>query len=437
MVHIIVRGFWIGAIGLRYVSGDIDYDELNYSEHFTDFYKKRIGSFDEYIEKLENFSSVLFSFTFLLFFLLFSFFIFNLVFGILIATLIKFNLIDPKPGEPGLEIFIGSVYYLLGLIVLIDFITLGAFKKITDKTVGGIYMWIYRFYSTVSLSFLYRPLLLNFIDNRYTKRLFFLAIPYGLSLILLSGYTLERHEYFPSFSSEQVNYESISESIVNFRYYDDLRDDYVVSLGSLGKRKKKPSIDMISLSQYEVDRSELKFFLEYEERDTRRLDASDESIFAYRKNGLRHNIQNNKAKDGHYDEIIAREMIDINQSFSLGKVDSIDLLLKKKYGDFQGDRIELRERIVESFDNEKSIYANQKSRKIKNAILNLYDIRLNNVQIKDELECKYYIHSNMLEKGLLCYLDIDTLAYGGHMITVIKSGEKKRDIPFRKIKQNQ
>ena len=143
MVHIIVRGFWIGAIGLRYVSGDIDYDELNYSEHFTNFYKKRIGSFDEYIEKLENFSSVLFSFTFLLFFLLFSFFIFNLVFVILIAILTKFKLLDPTPGQPGFEIFLGFIYYLFGLLVLIDFITLGAFKKITDKTVGGIYMWIY------------------------------------------------------------------------------------------------------------------------------------------------------------------------------------------------------------------------------------------------------------------------------------------------------
>jgi len=29
LIHIILRGFWIGAIGLRYVSGDIDFDTLN------------------------------------------------------------------------------------------------------------------------------------------------------------------------------------------------------------------------------------------------------------------------------------------------------------------------------------------------------------------------------------------------------------------------
>ena len=34
LIHILVRGLWIGAIGLRYVSGDIDYDKLKYNERF-------------------------------------------------------------------------------------------------------------------------------------------------------------------------------------------------------------------------------------------------------------------------------------------------------------------------------------------------------------------------------------------------------------------
>ena len=31
LIHVVLRGLWIGALGLRFVSGDIDYDELRYS----------------------------------------------------------------------------------------------------------------------------------------------------------------------------------------------------------------------------------------------------------------------------------------------------------------------------------------------------------------------------------------------------------------------
>ena len=73
LIHIIFRGLWIGAIGLRYVSGDIEYDKFNYSEPFTKHIRKKVGDFDSYIEQLEKISSVLFSYTFLLFFIFLSF----------------------------------------------------------------------------------------------------------------------------------------------------------------------------------------------------------------------------------------------------------------------------------------------------------------------------------------------------------------------------
>ena len=63
LIHILSRGMWIGAIGLRYISGDIDYEQLDYNERFTTFLTKRIGSFDDYIEKLERFSSIAFAYT--------------------------------------------------------------------------------------------------------------------------------------------------------------------------------------------------------------------------------------------------------------------------------------------------------------------------------------------------------------------------------------
>ncbi len=35
LIHVLLRGLWIGALGLRYVSGDIDYESLKYSPKFT------------------------------------------------------------------------------------------------------------------------------------------------------------------------------------------------------------------------------------------------------------------------------------------------------------------------------------------------------------------------------------------------------------------
>ena len=43
LIHVILRGLWIGAIGLRYVSHEIDYESLNYSEYFQEHLKKKVG----------------------------------------------------------------------------------------------------------------------------------------------------------------------------------------------------------------------------------------------------------------------------------------------------------------------------------------------------------------------------------------------------------
>lgn len=72
IIHVILRGLWIGAVGLRYFSGDIDYEVLNYTDTFKAYLKKRIGSFDKYIAKLEDYCSLIFALSFLLVFFFLS-----------------------------------------------------------------------------------------------------------------------------------------------------------------------------------------------------------------------------------------------------------------------------------------------------------------------------------------------------------------------------
>lgn len=61
IIHVILRGLWISAVGLRSVSGDIDFDHLKLAPRFDGFLRRKTGSFDAYIERLENLCSIVFS----------------------------------------------------------------------------------------------------------------------------------------------------------------------------------------------------------------------------------------------------------------------------------------------------------------------------------------------------------------------------------------
>ena len=436
LVHIILRGFWIGAIGLRYVSGDIDFDTLNYSDRFKNYYKSRIGSFDEYIERIERLSSVIFSFTFLLFFMLLSFIVFNIVFALIVAIIHKFFAEDLRETVTGI---FGLFYYVLGLIVLIDFFTLGAFKKIKENTVSTIYFWIYRFYSTVSLSFFYRPLLLNFIDNSYTRKLFFLAIPYGLLLLAMSGLFLENYAYFPSFNKDADYATRIHAESIHYIYYDDERKAYYNSFRRDGDRIDKEVINYASLPSYEVSSSELKIFLRYTSKDDEKIKELYPNLYPFRKRGLRHKLFfSNREKDGS-NKLDSLETLEISIARSIIRKGIVpedadpDLVAKfKNYT--ESEWYQALDEIDSDYTNQKYLYQEERISNIKEGLKNLYSVKLDTVEINDDLECEYYIHPNMKERGLMCYYPIDSLTSGKHMLKIYKEDLRAIRVPFRKVK---
>jgi len=75
IVHVLLRGLWIGAVGIRSVSGEIDFDKLDFKPKISEYLKSKIGSFDDFIERLENFSSVMFGLTFIVIFMTLGVFI--------------------------------------------------------------------------------------------------------------------------------------------------------------------------------------------------------------------------------------------------------------------------------------------------------------------------------------------------------------------------
>lgn len=184
ILHVILRGLWIGALGLRYISGDIEYEKLNYSPKFTKFLERKVGSFDKYIATLEDYCSILFAVSFLL-----IFYVISAVLVILFIFLIVIVFLDGSFLPYNISEIMGIVLILFVLAAtflnFIDFITQGFFKR--NAFISKIYFPIYRVYGFITLSFIYRPLVYNFLDNTFGKRLLLALIPiYGVLVVLIT-----------------------------------------------------------------------------------------------------------------------------------------------------------------------------------------------------------------------------------------------------------
>jgi hypothetical protein len=215
LLHVLLRGLWIGALGLRYVSGDIDYDSLKYSQKFTKYLKKRVGSFDKYIGTLENYCSVIFAISFLL-----IFYVLAITFTILAIALIASQLLDnddlPNWLSQGVGITL-MVFLVFGMFfTVIDFITLGFLKK--KKWISRIYFPVYWVFSFITLSFMYRPLVYNFLDNKFGKRLSLALVPFYILITLATSLKYNVSNYISTDMSSNVY-------VANNNNYEDLLNE--------------------------------------------------------------------------------------------------------------------------------------------------------------------------------------------------------------------
>ena len=218
VIHVVIRGLWIGAIGLRYVSNEIDYKSLNYSKRFTYYLKKKVGSFDDYIERLENYCSILFAITFLSLFYIVSFFLCCLLLVLIGNFFLKSGVFSVFTGTILLGFFaIG--YLLLCLVVLIDFLTQGFLKK--KEWTSFLYFPIYKVFSVLTLSFLYRPLVYNILDDKFSKRLTLILTPIYISAFVLATFQTIRSNYIfkEDYSAKYYSYNNNYMNSINKNEY--------------------------------------------------------------------------------------------------------------------------------------------------------------------------------------------------------------------------
>ena len=241
LIHLSVRGMWIGAIGLRSVSGDFDFDALNYQPKFRRFLTKRLGSFDDYIHRLDRNASITFSLAFLLFFAILSIGLFFVsMAGIVTITTSSssFSALIAFDGIPLLKKVIAIlvlIYFVLflfsGLLYLVDFLSFGWFKK--RSFFHKLYYPAYRYLSWVTLARLYRPFYYNIIDHRFGRRL--IRVYLLAAFVGFWGLTITFRP-FPYFN--YTNDQDHSVYLPNYvdQYDRDRGETYMTNRPSIGSR---------------------------------------------------------------------------------------------------------------------------------------------------------------------------------------------------------
>jgi len=219
IIHVTLRSLWIGALGLRYLSGEVEIEKLNYSERFTNYLNKRVGSFDDYIEKLEKLCSVIFAISFLL------------IFYVIAAVLVQYamNFVGSANSETSNFLYvlrIASIVFLIvgAVLTFFDYLSQGLLKK--NKWVSMVYFPFYWVFSYLTLSFLYRPLYYNLIDNKFGRRVSFMLLPFYLSVMFISNLYKEQSGF--------ITYDSVASNAIraNSQNYEDLveKNDLFISV---------------------------------------------------------------------------------------------------------------------------------------------------------------------------------------------------------------
>ena len=432
LIHIIIRGLWIGAIGLRYVSGDIDYRELNYSQRFETFLRKNVGDFDDYIEKLEKLSSIIFSFTFLLMFFFLSVICIIFIFGLLFQISSQFT-DQPQASLMGLVMGL----FLLLLFVFIDFISFGSLKRIDSPIFSKVYYWVYRFVGFLTLSFLYRPLLYNFIDDKYTKRLVIIAIPYIIFVsIIIPSFGFDAYNYIPSFTSNHTYSNKISERSFNYIYYDDLREKYARQHMS---ENRNPIIDWVSLDAYEYNQESLaKIFFHSSTFEDETFEKRFPHLVPFREKGFYSIFNSNKRKNEYLDSIKTAEVAELTfmRKILRGQIDKITDDEKSKFG----NKLEYYQRydetslktlnseIHDEYVKQREDYYDSYLDQLLAAKQSLISMKIDSTEMVDSLDCSFFINPNMGEQGILCYFPISSFDNGKHDVSIsIEHAYKEED----------
>lgn len=254
LIHLLLRGFWIGIVGLSSVSNTIDFESLNLKGPFRKQIPMKVKTLDDLIFYLDQVSSVIFAYTYLLAFSILSV---VLVMAFLFSMLGLGTFLQNFMSNPGAIAILSILLFLIvgvlavgAIIFFLDTLFFSTFKK--SKWFSVLYYPIYRVFSVISLSFLYRSIYYHLITNYKKKQIINVTIL--LSVILFISYRIDRWNNY-RFYPETINE---AEYIIQNAHYDDERQNSYIRSASIPSKF--------------IDNNYLEVFIRYSPRDNRVLE---------------------------------------------------------------------------------------------------------------------------------------------------------------------
>ena len=265
ILHLMLRGFWIGSIGLRSVQANVDFDKLNYSDFFTHKLKKKVISLDNLVVMLDEICSLIFSLAFLIMSILLAFGLYLIFLGALAFSLgTLFNsttgLFSSIIGVVGGIVFV--VILVSGLVYFIDYFTLGFFKKF--KWLSKLYYPFYRFYGIITFSVISKSIYYYLISKFSKKRIRLVYILAGLIILASSFINYDQYQYFPNQGDDLY---------LSTNVYDNIRPE--------GK-----FIGSVSIQSHVVSGEYLQLFVRYNPKDNAMIQRNCPDFTPLKKDGF-------------------------------------------------------------------------------------------------------------------------------------------------------
>lgn len=200
ITHLIFRGVWIGMVGFSYVFPEgIKSEKLDYPDKYKNIINKSKDPL-KIIIRFEQICSLIYTFTFLFFFILIAVFNFVLVTGIILNT------INIYLGYGITFVVFRTFFLFIGLVYALDFFTVGFLKR--NKYTSKLFYPIYRILSFITLSKLYRTqyytLITSFNKLKVSLTLFSALILYVFVYYISDIKTDKRILYSNTFHKEYL-----------------------------------------------------------------------------------------------------------------------------------------------------------------------------------------------------------------------------------------
>ncbi len=250
-LHILVRGLWVASVGLSYVFPEgINKDRLK----FTGKFEKELDSKKSLVNsvlRLEELSSIIYGITFLLFgaFLGFSLLLFLFVFVTVNIT----PLFAENGAWFGVYMIFFLVYSIMVILLLIDFLTNGLFRRI-DWMATWFYPTavVFRF---LTLSFLYRRSLLVLVSNTRGWKSNLIPI---IVVAICAGWFLIQREMRDSRQEQYIR--TVQATNLTADNYENLRSEEDYLLATIQS-------DIVTDNALRVFMSDLNFFDTFYDED--------------------------------------------------------------------------------------------------------------------------------------------------------------------------